>query len=115
MGIDTLIYVATSDCGEPNIRVGLLDGCSIKPADTISAQKGATHEICTPWRFYSPEYERGPWPLIAATLMMLYAADNVKAVWYFGDIDYTAEPFTPDDVVAHSLHYMHKKHGLKEK
>jgi len=109
MGIDACIYVRTGDGLDPDLCDALPEWAEIIPADT-SAPAGATYEIQRlGWRYYGPGYERGPWPLLAATLMALYAASNVEAVWYFGDHTDDPEPFTPDLVNKFSAYYM--KHG----
>ena len=105
MGIDACIYCKTKDGKEPELCDGMPDGVAIIAADDW-APEGATHEIYEPWRYYSPGYERGPWPRIAAALMALHACENVETVWYFGDCSETDAPFTPERVQEYSAHYM---------
>jgi len=105
MGIDALIYVKTRDGNEPNVCDSLPNRCEISPADEF-AMDGATHEIGQPWRYYGPNYERGPWPSICAALLALHAAENVETVWYFGDCYDWDAPFTPERVAEYSAHYM---------
>jgi len=93
MGIDTCIYVKTKDTQEPEIHGSLPPYCQMFFAADW-APEGATHEIDNPWRYWSYHYDRGPWPHIAAVLLELLAAPNVEKVWYCGDHEDTAEPFT---------------------
>lgn len=105
MGIDTCIYVKTKDGEEPEVRFSLPLHCTCVAA-TGREPESATHEIITPWRYWAYDYDRGPWPHIAAVLMLLFAAPNVETVWYFGDSFDTVEPFTKDDVLEFSRLYM---------
>ncbi len=45
----------------------------------------ATHYVDNPYRYYGPQYERGPWGMIAAILLELHAHPDVDAVYYGGD------------------------------
>lgn len=103
MGIDACIYVKTSDGQEPAVCDSLPPGCRVVATAFFER---ATHEIDQRFRYYGPGYERGPWPSIAAVLMALYAAPNVEAVWYFGDCHDEDEPFTREQVLEFSEHYM---------
>lgn len=105
MGIDACIYFKSTDGREPELCDSLPNGAAIIAADEW-AQEGATHAIDVPWRYYSPGYERGPWPMICAVLMALHACANVETVWYFGDCSESDAPFTPERVQEYSAHYM---------
>ena len=109
MGIDACIYVKTSDGQEPQLCDPLPNDCRVCPVDPRYQGyecEGATHEIDQHWRYYSPGYERGPWPSIAAVLLALHASPNVETVWYFGDCSDGDQPFTPERVQEISAHYM---------
>ena len=108
MGIDAYIYCKTTDGKDPDLCDSLPVGAELRAASHwMQEEHGATHEIDTPWRYYSPGYERGPWPRIVAVLMSLYACENVETVWYFGDsFSETHRPFTPEQVQEYSAHYM---------
>lgn len=105
MGVDAYIYCKTTDGEEPAFCDNLPSEAMVVPAGEW-APTGATHEITQYWRYYGPGYERGPWPSIAATLMALYACENVEVVWYFGDCSETDYPFTRDRVQEYNAHYM---------
>lgn len=105
MGIDTCIYFKTRDGRNPELCDSLPSGFEVVKAGEDECE-GATHEIATYCRYYGPGYERGPWPLIAATLMALHASENVETVWYFGDCHESDAPFTPERVLEFSAHYM---------
>lgn len=105
MGIDACIYFKTKDGEAPSLCDGLPEVASVIAVGEW-ALEGATHEVDQKWRYYSPGYERGPWPYIAAALMALHSCENVEAVWYFGDCSETDEPFTPERVQEYSAHYM---------
>jgi hypothetical protein len=102
MGLDTEILFK-SRTSEPDIGA-IPDGFSIVQ---ILATR-ATHKISTMARFYSEDYERGPWPQICAVLMRLFACPDVERVWYGHDC---AEPpeITPERVCQLSRHYMTSK------
>lgn len=106
MGIDTCIYVKTRDGQAPCLYDGLLDGAKVVSPSGFYPD-GATHEISQLWRYYGVGYERGPWPVIAATLLTLHACHNVETVWYFGDCSEGDEPFTPERIHELNTHYMH--------
>lgn len=106
MGIDACIFVKTTDGEEPGLCDQLPNGFSVLNAETLSAPEGATHEINQSCRYYSKDYERGPWPIIAAALMTLKAAPNVESVWYFGDSRDGSAPITNDEINEISAHYM---------
>ena len=110
MGIDACIYCKTSDGEAPRLCDNLPDRTKIITAREWT-QESCMHEILQPWRYYGPGYERGPWPLIAAVLMILFASENAETVWYFGDdLDFDGDdPFTSEQVAEFSKHYM--KHG----
>lgn len=105
MGIDACIYVKTRDGQEPDLCDALPGGCSVLPHSEWGIE-GATHCVDQCWRYYSPGYERGPWPSICAVLIALHACKNVETVWYFGDCHEGDAPFTPDRVLEFSKHYM---------
>lgn len=105
MGIDACIYCKTTDGEEPSLCDSLPNGAVIVAAGEW-AQEGSTHEIEQSWRYYSPGYERGPWPRISSILMALHACANVESVWYFGDCSETDQQFTPEQVLEYSAHYM---------
>lgn len=106
MGLDALIYVKTKNGELPNFCNDLPRGAELIPYDDCGGVD-ATFEVSTTWRFYGPGYERGPWPIIAHTLMALLACDNVDAVWYFSDASDGGEPqFTREQVLEYAMHYM---------
>lgn len=105
MGVDSRILIKTRNGNEPNLCDVLPAGCSlIKTDDDVC--EGATHEVEQSWRYYGPGYERGPWPMIAAVLMVMHASEDVETVWYFGDNHEGDAPFTPERVHEFSAHYM---------
>jgi hypothetical protein len=105
MGIDACIYFKTTNGEDPILRDQLPSECEIRKVGEHACD-GATHEVYQLWRYYGPGYERGPWPRIAAALMALHASQNIESVWYFGDCDDGAQPFTPERVHEFSAHYM---------
>jgi hypothetical protein len=111
MGVDACIYFKTRDGFEPpglgTLGLGTLlpSKCPIIAA-VDDFVESATHEIDQNWRYYGPGYERGPWPIIAAVLMALHASHDVETVWYFGDCFGEDGPFTPQQVLAFTAHYM---------
>jgi len=105
MGIDACIYCKTNDGKEPKLCDSLPNGATMIASGEWGPE-GATHEVCVPWRYYSPGYERGPWPNTAAVLMALHACKNVEIVWYFGDCSDVDAPFTPERVQEYNAHYM---------
>lgn len=108
MGIDACIYFKTRNGEEPMLCDNLPTGAVITQSGK-EAIEGATHEVDQQWRYYGPQYERGPWPQIASVLMALHASADVETVWYFGDCSDCDEPFTPERVTEFSKHYM--EHG----
>ena len=105
MGIDACIYLKTTDGKAPDLCDSLPNGANIIDAGEWAIE-GATHEVDNVWRYYSPGYERGPWPVISSVLMALHACDNVETVWYFGDCSDGDAPFTPERVHEYNAHYM---------
>lgn len=113
MGIDACIYVKTTDGHEPDLcdsigscRIDKVTDAIDKVTDAWKPIVPATHRIGNDWHYYGPNYERGPWPQIAAALMALHTCPNVATVWYFGDCDDTAEPFTTEHVLELCAYYM---------
>lgn len=107
MGIDACIYLKTSNGDGPKLCHTLPIECGFYSAVRLGPL-GATHQICQPWRYYGPGYERGPWPSIASVLMTLYVSPDVETVWYFGDCDNydVVKPFTPELLHKFNAHYM---------
>ena len=50
------------------------------------------YELITPWRYYGPGYERGPWPTIRAVMVWLMRNTN-GTVLYGSDADDTQTHF----------------------
>lgn len=70
-------------------------------------EDGATHTVdLNGLRYYAEGYERGPWPVIAHILMVLFASDGVEKVWYNGDYDEKDRECTVGDVLRISKIYM---------
>lgn len=108
MGLDAVILFRA----DPDFRVDQIDsylptGFEIRavPDYIASEYPEATHEVDQGFRYYSPGYERGPWPLIASVLMSLLATPGVRQVWYGSDCN-RADPITPDRVVEITEYYM---------
>jgi hypothetical protein len=109
VGIDVEIYFEAD--GEPS-ELWHTDRFSMQEADDYERKFGPTHKLSTHARYYGPHYERGCWPEICGVLLSLFASQNVKRVWYFGDcsdLD-TQEPTTLDDVFAICRHYAAHAH-----
>ena len=105
MGVDARIYFKTKTGDEPRLCDPLPNDARITEAGRW-AQKGSTHKVDQSWRYYGPDYERGPWPWIAATLLALMASEDVETVWYYGDCLGGDEPFTPDRLDQYNRHYI---------
>lgn len=105
MGIDACIYFKTRTGEVPKLYDELPSGTTIIEAQEW-AQEGSTHEVAQPWRYYGPEYERGPWPKIAAVLLTLMASEDVETVWYYGDCEDLDDPFTLSRLEQYNKHYV---------
>jgi hypothetical protein len=104
MGADVKMYFRW----KPGKRVDLwvMDGFQLIAGDYAH---GATHQLDSSYRYYGKDYERGPWPIICAQLMVLFADEDVEAVWYFADetdIEGTEEPTTKEEVIELCRHFM---------
>lgn len=108
MGIDCSIYFK-SHSGELPLADDLPNGCEVKPAE-FGECEDATHKIDQNWAYYSPTYERGPWPAISSVLMTLLATDGIEAVWYFGDGSDADTKITESVVIEYCAHYMQNGH-----
>jgi hypothetical protein len=105
MGVDACIYFKTKTGDGPKLYNVLPAGAKIVKAQEWG-QEGSTHEVEQRWRYYGPGYERGPWPLIAATLMSLMASEDVETVWYYGDCSDGDEAFTTERMEQYNRHYI---------
>ncbi len=108
MGVDVCLYYESADGKNPDL-LWLPEAWNVCEADEYD--RPATHQINADLsRYYGPNYERGPWPMICGVIMSLMASSNVKRVWYFGDHsrmeDYAHEPLTIEKVNEISAHYM---------
>ena len=108
MGLDTTIYFRA----KPGFDVEKFDcylpgGFEMKPIPDYCADEypDATHELDCGHRYYGEGYERGPWPHIAAALMILFASEGVERVWYGSDCSGPSE-IKPEDVLKTSAYYM---------
>ena len=123
MGIDAVIHFKTKDGKEPTLERDLPCGYSISnhifyecedsfnnysnhgntpPLDKVKPD----FSIDTYERFYGIGYERGSWPNICATLMILFASEDVTNVWYNGDCSEYLREITINDVLELSRHFM---------
>jgi hypothetical protein len=108
MGLDTTIYFrAAPGFSSDKLENYLPAGFDVRPLPDYCSEEypEATHELDNGCRFYGPHYERGPWPHIAAALMILFATEGVERVWYGSDCAGGAE-IKPDDVLKTSAYYM---------
>ena len=108
MGVDTRIFIKTN--GKWPEDVSLQSWVTIEPVEGYHPE-GATHEVHTCERFYGPCYERGDWPIIAATLMDLMASKAVETVWYMGDHEDAemAKPLTREKFFSICWYYLEHK------
>lgn len=105
MGIDCRIYVRTDDGRPPEIGYGWPDGVYLRLNE--DGPSLAKFYIETPWRYWHPEYPRGPWPWIAALLMALLAAPNTEVVWYDGDgMDGGVRQFSKRELLEYAAAYL---------
>ena len=105
MGVDVRIYFKTKSGDDPELYWGLSDSASITRATEYGVE-GSTHEVDTPWRYYGPGYERGPWPKIASVLINLLANKDIETVWYFGDCYDEGDPFTLEMLEQYTRHFI---------
>ncbi len=109
MGIDAYIFFKLRDGAEvPNIP--LPQGVDIVAADPyVSDDLDATHEVDIAYRYWSPDYPRGPWPALAMILMSLLTDPDVEKVWYLNDSvgwDATSRPFTSLELLVFTAAYL---------
>jgi len=93
---------------DPKLENELGPGFTLVAIDEYGSKEipEATHEVdCGGYRYYGPNYERGPWTLLAAVLMNLHASEDVGKVWYGSDSSTPLE-ITPEGVNEISLHFM---------
>lgn len=110
MGVDACIYVKTRSGEDVDLSSDLPRDVEVHPSVfEDGGMEGSTHEIVNRWRYYGPGYERGPWPSIAAVLMVLLGSQDVKTVWYFGDNKDDDEPFIVERLEQFTRHYI--EHG----
>lgn len=109
MGIDARICFRAEGELPPqfmgDLEEDLPNGFDVAPREEDSPQ-GATHEVLTPYRYYSPNYESGPWPRLCAALLVLHRCPYITAVWYGGDTSETLPRCKPEDVAKLCLQYM---------
>lgn len=108
MGLDAVIYFrAAQGLDQEDLETYLPSGFDMGPAPEHCAEEypDATHKLDCVCRYYGDGYERGPWPHIAAALMVLFASRGVERVWYGND---GAGPWEikPGDILRLSEHYM---------
>ena len=107
MGRDATIYIKTKNGESPNLI------CDLAPDFEIVQEKNkidsdyTTHEIICPLRYYHKGYERGFWPSLCWTFMVLFASKNVEKIWYGYDCD-NMSPITIKEVLKISEHFMKK-------
>lgn len=108
MGLDTTIYFRA----KPGFTADALEnylpsGFDVRPIPDYCSYEypEATHELDTGHRYYGEGYERGPWPHIAAALMILFASEGVERVWYGSDCSGPGE-VKPEAVLKTSAYYM---------
>ncbi len=106
MGIDATICLKAKPCWVQDDWSCIKNLGTIVPVSEYNLEHcpGATHEIDTGARYYGPEYERGPWPKIAASLMELMQDPGIETVWYGGD-DWPSL-MTADRLVEITRHYL---------
>lgn len=106
MGIDTCIcFKAVGDTTDT--WFGMPQGCTLRPEVSGDEKEvGATHQLDNPWRFYGEDYERGPWPSIAAALMTLMACPGIEKIWYYGDCDDQPVELTETRLIRLTRHYI---------
>jgi hypothetical protein len=110
MGLDTTIYFRARDDFSSNALENYMpNGFDVTkiPDYCHDDYPDATHELDTCHRYYGEGYERGPWPHIAAALMILFATEGVERVWYGSDCEGPSE-IKPEDVLKTCAHYMAK-------
>lgn len=108
MGLDVTIYFQVRDESLPVKLEGQLpQGFVVQkiPKEDRWNFCGATHELDTGYRYYSPGYARGPWQLISGALMVLFATPDVIKIWHGHDCS-SPDEITIEDVLATSAHYM---------
>lgn len=101
MGIDVKIAIRAKPGYTPPDPNGI-DGT----VSECTHLDGYTHELSSLTRYYGPYYERGPWPEIAAYLLVLLADRNIEAIGYGGDSDDHREPVTLEWLTQMNLHYI---------
>jgi len=106
MGIDACIYFKVRSKDDEAMPYLTVPDATIFETKPDYCPDDADFWVDNGRRYYSPDYARGPWPMIAATLMTLLAHPNVETVWYFGDTDGYGHPITADIVLEYSAFYM---------
>lgn len=110
MGVDVCLAVKTTDGNPPNDGWEWSSGereWEVEAPYSDEEAAGATHRLWNGWRYYGPGYARGPWPLIAATILSLMQCENVESVWYYDDTgDCPKEPFTLDDIAEMNRYWV---------
>ena len=107
MGKDVEIYLKTKDGKAPDLLFNLPNGFELVEVGELDDEiEGATHCISTLVRYYGKGYERGPFHIICAVLMLLHESDDVETVWYGNDDYVSSEPFTKEDTSNLALHFM---------
>lgn len=113
MGLDVTIYFrAKPGFDADKLDSHLPNGFEVVPIpDYCEAEyPDATHELDTCYRYYGEGYERGPWPHIAAALMILLVSENVERVWHGSDCAGPHE-ITKEEVLKTCAYYM--EHGRR--
>lgn len=100
MGIDTCILIKTTD----NLRPAV--GGDFPESFYKDEEENSLWEVDTCCRWYSEGYERGPWPHISSILLHLFAAKNVKSIYYYGDSSLPEGPLTKERFFDLCTHYM---------
>lgn len=106
MGANCRIYLRTSDGRPPEIDSGWPQDVYLRLNDHEDGPQLAKFYIETPWRYWAPEYTNGPWPQIAALLMLLFSAPNTEAVWYGSDYDEEVPQFSRAELLDFTAEYI---------
>lgn len=102
MGIDACISVKTRDGLRPSVGIAFEVPIVKYSYDDLDTE----WEVETTSRWYSEGYERGFWPNLASILMQLFAAENVEAIYYYGDCNGPDKPLTHERFLELCKHYM---------
>ncbi len=62
--------------------------------------------VNVPWRYYGKNYARGPWPDIAAILMLLLSSEEIEKVFYDGDCGDTVKEFSKENFLEYTRYFL---------